>query len=175
MSKYSVEVSAVKSVVTKAGFSLSIASVVGEMLSTELGRREAYAVSAKKDGRTVSFGKADKDELADAKLTLKLAKLNTGYLPFRLLIISDAVTTFAKTTGIEAADVEYPLPEFVRLQLGELKGMADEREAKRLADVAAYDKAQAEKAARQALGEQLIAEHEKQLAAKAGKTEVAAK
>lgn len=174
MSRYSVEVGIVTSLVVKCGYSEGIAAVVGEMLSTELGRLEASAVSAKKDGRCVKFGKVHaKDKTADAKLSVKFAKQNAGLLPFRLLIIADGIAKLAKDTDVPEESIEIELPEMVRLNLDALKSKADKREAEFKERMAVEAKERAERKARQELAEQLLAEHEAKLAKDANKGKVA--
>jgi hypothetical protein len=161
MAKFSVECSLVANLVVASGFSDGVAALVGEQLSTYLGRCEAQAVAARKDGRMVRVGKADKDANADVTfLPLKAAKRDVNYLPARLLVIADAAAKFAKEAGIERDGIAFDLPDSVQSLLKGMEAQGKERQAQ--ADKAAADKvAQAEAiAARQELAAQLLAAHD---------------
>jgi len=165
--KYSIECGLVASLVVASGFGAGTATLVGEQLSTYLGRCEAQAIAARKDGRMVKMGKADKDANADITfLPLKAAKRDVSYLPARLLVIADAASKFAKEAGIERDGIAFDLPDSVQSLLKGMEAIGALRQAE--ADKAAADKAAAEAAitARQELAAQLLAEHDKQEEAK---------
>jgi len=161
--KYSVECGLVETLLLQSDYSPGVVQLVSEQLSTYLGRMEAKAVSARKDGRIAAFGKADKDAAGDLKfLPLKVAKADLSYLPCRLLVIADATAVFSKTTGIPVDEIAYTLPESVR---GILAGMEAAGKA-RQAEIDAKRKEQEAKNAamkeRQELAARLLAEHDAQ-------------
>ena len=164
--KFSVEVALVESLLLACDYQKGVASLVGEQLSSYLGRCEASAVAANKAGRMVTLGKADKDMNGDVRfLALKSAKRDLNYLPCRLLVIADAQIAFSKATGIPTDEVCFTLPESVR---GLLAGLEAQGKAKYEVMVAKL-KAEKEKEealqARQELAAQLLEEHDKQMEA----------
>jgi len=163
MAKFSIECTLVANLVVSSGFSIGVAALVGEQLSTYLGRCEAQAVAARKDGRMVKMGKADGHANADITfLPLKAAKRDVSYLPARLLVIADAAAKFAKEAGLERDGIAFDLPDSVQALLKGMEAQGKERQAQ--ADKAAADKAAAAEAiaARQELAAQLLAAHDKQ-------------
>ena len=159
--KYSIECALVSALVVASGFAQGVAVIVGEQLSSYLGRCEASAVAARKDGRLVKLGKMDKAASADITfLPLKAAKRDVSYLPARLLVIADSATKFAKEAGLERDSIAFNLPESVQALLAgmEAAGMARQEAADKVR--AEKEAAEAAITARHALAAQLLATHD---------------
>jgi len=144
-----------------SGFKVGVATLVSDQLSTYLGRCEAQAIAARKDGRMIKIGKANGEMNADITfLPLKAAKRDVNYLPARLLVIADAASKFAKEAGLERDSIAFDLPESVQTLLKGMEAIGALRQAE--ADKAAADKQAAEAAiaARHELAAQLLAAHD---------------
>ena len=158
MRKFNEEIILVAALVEQHGFGAGVATLIGEQLASYLGRCSANAVVANKSGREATLGRPDKDGAATLRLAaMKVAKVNAGYLPCRLLLIADATSRFA-ASGV--SNVRFDLPEAV---VSILKGMEADgllREAQAAAVVLERRATEDALKARAELVEKLLLEHD---------------